>query len=350
LRSEVLGAHRYGEMTAESAAIKKVLEEVKRVAPTEMTVLVLGETGVGKELVARMVHEKSGRRERPLVKVNCSTLPAELIESELFGHERGAFTGAVSKQVGRFELADGGTLFLDEVGELPLSLQAKLLRVLQEGEFERLGSGKTLKVDVRMIAATNRNLNEAAQQGRFRTDLYYRLNVYPIEVPPLRERREDIGPLAEVFLQESAKRVGKRFGKLTNEKVQELCEYSWPGNVRELENVIARATILSTPPIFKLPEGWNRGLGSPPGSEARREIHEQVRTPMQTDQAQSRITLEELKRRRILEVLEQTHWRIEGPKGAAVILGLHPNTLRSQLSKLGIKPSKLRNSVIETTK
>src|SRR6478672_2658154 len=256
LRSEVSEAHRYGEMARESEGIKKVFEQVERVAPTDMTVLVLGETGVGKELVARMVHEKSGRRERPLVKVNCSTLPAELIESELFGHERGAFTGAVSKQVGRFELADGGTIFLDEVGELPVRLQSKLLRVLQEGEFERVGSGKTVKVDVRVIAATNRNLSEAAQRGRFRTDLYYRLNVCPIEIPPLRERREDIRILAEVFLQEAGRRLGKSFGQIPSEVIEALQGYSWPGNVRELENVIGRATVTSTGPTLQLPEGW----------------------------------------------------------------------------------------------
>ena len=350
LRSEVSEAHRYGEMARESEGIKKVFEQVERVAPTDMTVLVLGETGVGKELVARMVHEKSGRRERPLVKVNCSTLPAELIESELFGHERGAFTGAVSKQVGRFELADGGTIFLDEVGELPLGLQAKLLRVLQEGEFERLGSGKTMKVDVRVIAATNRNLSEAAQLGRFRTDLYYRLNVYPIEVPPLRERREDIGRLAEVFLQESAHRLGKRFGKLTQDTIEALRQYGWPGNVRELENVIARAAIISNSPTLQLPEAWNRrGLDNVADSDAAQTEKGGWRT-IETDQAQPNRTLEEFKRRRMLEVLQQTNGRIEGPKGAALILGLHPNTLRSQLSKFGIKPSKLRNSVVETTK
>ncbi|HEY2922092.1 MAG TPA: PAS domain S-box protein [Candidatus Binatia bacterium] len=214
LRSEVLGAHRHGQIIGESEAIAKVLAQLERIAGTDMTVLVLGETGSGKELVARAIHEKSGRRERPLVKVNCSTLPAELIESELFGHERGAFTGVVSKQVGRFELADRGTIFLDEVGELPLRLQAKLLRVLQEGEFERLGSAKTIKVDVRVIAATNRNLSEAMQRGRFRSDLYYRLNVYPIQVPPLREHREDIGLLAEVFLEEAGRRLGKSFAKI----------------------------------------------------------------------------------------------------------------------------------------
>jgi formate hydrogenlyase transcriptional activator len=282
--------------------------------------------------------------------VNCSTLPAELIESELFGHERGAFTGAVSKQVGRFELADGGTIFLDEVGELPLGLQAKLLRVLQEGEFERLGSGKTMKVDVRVIAATNRNLGEAAQLRRFRTDLYYRLNVYPIEVPPLRERREDIGRLAEVFLQESAQRLGKRFGKLTQETIEALRQYGWPGNVRELENVIARAAIISNPPTLQLPEAWNRrALDNVADSDAAQTEKEGWRT-IETDEAQPNMTLEDFKRRRMLEVLQQTNGRIEGPKGAALILGLHPNTLRSQLIKLGIKPSKLRNLVMETTK
>jgi PAS domain S-box-containing protein len=343
LRGEVSGAHRYGELTGETQAIQKVFRQVTQVALTDMTVLVLGETGTGKELVARLVHEKSGRRERPLVKVNCSTLPAELIESELFGHERGAFTGAVSKQVGRFELADGGTIFLDEVGELPLRLQSKLLRVLQEGEFERLGSGKTIKVDVRVIAATNRNLSEAAQRGRFRNDLYYRLNVYPIEVPPLRERREDIGLLAEVFLHEAGRRLGKSFGKIPGEVIAALQEYSWPGNVRELENVIGRAAVTSKGNVFQLPEGWkadvnlihgNRGPtsdGQPPS----------IAAVTNTDREG---TLGEMEKAHILEVLHRTNWRIEGPKGAAVILGLHPNTLRSRMRKLGIqRPAEINN-------
>jgi PAS domain S-box-containing protein len=335
LRSEVSGVHRDGGMVGESEGMGKVMEQVERVAPTDMTVLVLGETGVGKELVARMVHEKSGRRERPLVKVNCSTLPAELIESELFGHERGAFTGAVSKQVGRFELADEGTIFLDEVGELPLSLQAKLLRVLQEGEFERLGSGKTIKVDVRVIAATNRNLSEAAQQGRFRTDLYYRLNVYPIEVPPLRERQEDIKSLAEVFLEESAKRLGKRFGKLTQDTIEALRQYSWPGNVRELENVIARAAIISNPPTLQLPEGWNREICAFQDSAVLKSNHSVHSNSEATNHQQE--PLAALEKAHIVEILQQTNWRIEGPKGAALILGLHPNTLRSRMHKLGIQ-------------
>ena len=305
---------------------------------TDMTVLVVGETGTGKELVARLVHEKSDRRERPLVKVNCSALPAELIESELFGHERGAFTGAVSKQMGRFELADRGTIFLDEIGELPLRLQSKLLRVLQEGEFERLGSGKTIKVDVRVIAATNRNLSEAAQQGRFRADLYYRLNVYPIEIPALRERVEDIGLMAEVFLQEAGRRFGKSFGKIPSAVIEALKGYSWPGNVRELENVIDRAALTTTGPNLQLPAGWNQipiaGASFKPSSAGVN------LTKSKSKDGASPLTLEQFERTRIFEVLRETNWRIEGPRGAALILGLHPNTLRSRMNKLEIrKPS-----------
>jgi PAS domain S-box-containing protein len=336
LREEVSGAYRYGELTGQTQAIQSVLRQVNQVGPTDMTVLVLGETGTGKELVARLVHEKSGRRERPLVKVNCSNLPAELIESELFGHERGAFTGAVSKQVGRFELADGGSIFLDEIGELPLRLQSKLLNVLQEGEFERLGSGKTIKVDVRVIAATNRNLNEAAQRGRFRADLYYRLNVYPIEMPPLRERREDIGSLAEIFLQEAGRRLGKSFGKIPGDVIEALQSYSWPGNVRELENVIGRAAVTSTTKVFQLPEGWKADVdlierNSGPTSDGQTPA---IAAVTNTDREG---TLGEMEKAHILEVLHRTNWRIEGPKGAALILGLHPNTLRSRMRKLGIQ-------------
>jgi formate hydrogenlyase transcriptional activator len=298
--------------------------------------LILGETGTGKELVARLVHEKSGRRERPLVKVNCSTLPAELIESELFGHERGAFTGAVSKQVGRFELADGGTIFLDEVGELPLRLQSKLLRVLQEGEFERLGSGKTIKVDVRVIAATNRNLSEAAQRGRYRSDLYYRLNVYPIQIPPLRERREDVGLLAQIFLEEAGRRLGKRFGKIPNEMIEALRAYSWPGNVRELENVISRAAVISTGANLQLPEGWETE-GNLINRNISQSSNEQAHSKPAAANSEREPTLGEMEKSHILEVLHQTNWRIEGPKGAALILGLHPNTLRSRMRKLGVR-------------
>ncbi len=328
LRTEVSSGHRYGELVGRSEGILKVLDQVSQVAGTDMTVLVLGETGTGKELVARAVHEQSGRRERPLVKVNCSALPGELIESELFGHEKGAFTGATGRQVGRFELAVGGTIFLDEVGDLPLKLQAKLLRVLQDGEFERLGSGKTIKVNVRVIAATNRDLLEAMQRGRFRPDLYYRLAVYPIKLPALRERREDIGLLAEVFLREAGRRLGRLFDPISEDVLETLRRYEWPGNVRELQNVIERAAVISTGRILQLPEGWASSL---------RAVEKEVEPRPVVQVSSQETTLEELERRHILQVLSQTRWRVEGPKGAATILGLNPSTLRSRMQKLGIK-------------
>jgi transcriptional regulator with GAF, ATPase, and Fis domain len=265
-----------------------------------------------------------------LVKVNCSALPGELIESELFGHEKGAFTGATGRQVGRFELADGGTIFLDEVGDLPLKLQAKLLRVLQEGEFERLGSGKTIKVDVRVIAATNRDLLQAVQRGRFRVDLYYRLNVYPIGLPPLRERREDIGLLAEVFLREASRRLGRLFDPISEEVLEALGRYEWPGNIREMQNVIERAAVVSVGRRFQLPEGWAVSLEPLSNAEAA-----EVRRAIES--APREATLEELERGHILQVLQQTRWRVEGPKGAAAVLGLNPSTLRSRMHKLGIR-------------
>ena len=307
-----------------------MLQQVGQVAGTDMTVLILGETGTGKELVARAVHERSFRSERPLVKVNCSAMPGELIESELFGHEKGAFTGATARQVGRFELADGGTIFLDEVGDLPLKLQAKLLRVLQEGEFERLGSGKTIKVDVRVIAATNRNLAEAMQRGRFRPDLYYRLNVYPIQIPALRERREDIGLLAEVFLEEASRRLGRIYDPISAEVLEVLRRYEWPGNIRELQNVIERAAVVSTGRMLQLPETWAVSFDPLPSKEAA-DMNRSI------ESLRREATLEELERSHILEVLQQTGWRVEGPKGAAMILGLNPSTLRSRMLKLGIK-------------
>jgi PAS domain S-box-containing protein len=337
LRSEVSQAYRDGEILGESEGIRKVLQQVDQVAGTDLTVLVAGETGTGKELVARALHDKSGRRDRPLVKVNCSTLPAELIESELFGHEKGAFTGATSRQAGRFELADGATIFLDEVGEMPLRLQVKLLRVLQEGEFERLGSGKTFKVDLRVIAATNRNLIEAVQTGRFRADLYYRLNVYPIELPPLRERKEDIRLLTEAFLREAARRLGKSFEPIPGNVMEALQAYGWPGNIRELQNVIERAAVTSTGRVLQLPEGWASTLT---GERSVSSPLRQVAIGATVGEA----SLKELDRKYIVQVLEQTNWRIEGPRGAAVILGLHPNTLRSRMRKLGIqRPAEINN-------
>jgi transcriptional regulator with GAF, ATPase, and Fis domain len=282
------------------------------------------------------------------VKVNCSALPGELIESELFGHEKGAFTGATGRQVGRFELADGGTIFLDEVGDLPLKLQAKLLRVLQEGEFERLGSGKTIKVDVRVIAATNRNLMQAVQRGRFRMDLYYRLNVYPIGLPPLRERREDIGLLAEVFLGEASRRLGRLFDPICEEVLAALERYEWPGNIRELQNVIERAAVISNGRWFQLPEGWASSeiwkpattSSAPPIGGA--ELHKNDNRPSREN------SLDEVGRNYILQILQQTGWRVEGPKGAATILGLNPSTLRSRMLKLGIRrPSRSKAEVPE---
>ena len=332
LRREVSEAYRDREIVGRSEGILKVLRQVNQVAGTDMTVLVLGETGTGKELVARAVHGQSERRERPLVKVNCSTLPGELIESELFGHEKGAFTGATGRQVGRFELADGGTIFLDEVGDLPLKLQAKLLRVLQEGEFERLGSGKTIKVDVRVIAATNRDLLQAVQRGRFRMDLFYRLNVYPIRLPPLRERGEDIGLLAGVFLREASRRLGRLFEPISEEVLAALQLYEWPGNIRELQNVIERAAVVSVGRWLQLPEGWGVNLGAVSTTTETAEVR---RRPIESPPRE--VTLEELERRHIMQVLQQTRWRVEGPKGAAAILGLNPSTLRSRMHRLGIR-------------
>jgi transcriptional regulator with GAF, ATPase, and Fis domain len=334
LRGEVSEGHRHREIVGESEGIRKVLEQVEQVAGTDMTVLIMGETGTGKELVARAVHERSMRRERSLVKVNCSALPGELIESELFGHEKGAFTGATGRQVGRFELADGGTIFLDEVGDLPLKLQAKLLRVLQEGEFERLGSGRTIKVDVRVIAATNRNLVEAMGRGRFRADLYYRLNVYPIQLPALRERREDIGLLAEVFLGEASRRMGRRLDRVPGEVVEVLRRYEWPGNVRELQNVIERAAVVSTGRTLQLPEAWA-------AAEDWKAVRAWPAPKVDGAQLPARLfegrSLEQVGKNYILRILEQTGWRVEGPRGAAMILGLNPSTLRSRMVRLGIK-------------
>jgi transcriptional regulator with GAF, ATPase, and Fis domain len=280
-------------------------------------VLVTGETGTGKELIARAVHARSRRREKVLVKVNCAAIPAGLIESELFGHERGAFTGAVARKIGRFELAHGGTLFLDEIGELPLDLQPKLLRVLQEGELERVGGTHTLKVDVRVIAATNRDLAEASRQGQFRADLFYRLNVFPIYLPPLRERREDISPLVHHFVQRYAAKLGKRIRSIPDRMMTALIAYPWPGNVRELENVIERAMILTDGHELTAAD-W-----LPPP----RRVQDPARVA----------TLEEVERDHILDVLEGTGWRVSGEGGAAHHLGVKPTTLESRMKKLGIE-------------
>jgi len=316
LQEEIKLQQNFGEIIGGSDALKYVLFKIEQVAPTDSTVLITGETGTGKELVARAIHTASTRRDRPMVKVNCAALSASLIESELFGHEKGAFTGALSRKIGRFELAEKGTIFLDEIGELPLELQVKLLRVIQEGEFERLGSSRTVKVDVRIIAATNRNLRDQVNKGLFREDLWYRLNVFPITVPPLRARRDDIPMLIEHFAETFARKLGKEIKSIAPATINALRNYSWPGNVRELANVIERAVINAHGPILR--------------------VHEQLRAVNgETAQSINR-TLEEVERDYITRVLEDRGWRIEGPHGAAYVLGMNPSTLRTRMAKLGI--------------
>ena len=316
LQQEIKLSHNFEEIITQSQNFAKVLEEVEQVAATDATVLILGETGTGKELLARAVHSISNRKDRPLVKVNCAALPTNLIESELFGHERGAFTGALARKSGRFELADGGTIFLDEIGDLPLELQAKLLRVLQEEEFERLGGTSTIKVDVRVIAATNRNLEEVVAKGDFREDLFYRLNVFPIESPSLRERREDIPLLVEHFVGKYSAKIGKKIATVPHKVMDALQAYDWPGNVRELENIVERAVIISRGTQLEL-GNWLPKTILPPGTTT---------IP----------TLEEREREHILEVLELTGWRVRGERGAAELLETKPTTLEARMKKLDI--------------
>ena len=316
LQEEIKGSHNFEELIGSSTSLKKVLKNVERVAPTDSTVLITGETGTGKELIARVIHNLSPRKDMPLVKVNCAAIPAGLIESELFGHEKGAFTGALMKKIGRFEVADKGTIFLDEIGELPLDLQSKLLRVLQEGEFERVGGTQTFKVNVRVIAATNRNLDQLSKTGQYRPDLYYRLNVFPIHLPALRERDGDIPMLVQYFVRKHAASMGRKIERIPERMMTALQRYQWPGNIRELEHVIERAVILSEGPELE-PIEWLSPAGKPSSSG-------------------KTLTLEELERQHITDVLEQTSWRVSGDKGAAAILGLKPTTLEARMKKLGI--------------
>jgi PAS domain S-box-containing protein len=318
LREEIESSHDFNEIVGQSDPLKLTLSKIEHVAGTEATVLLLGETGTGKELLARAIHDRSARRERPLVKVNCAALPRSLIESELFGHVKGAFTGAVADKVGRFQLADGGSIFLDEIGELDPDLQTKLLRVLQEGQFERIGSGETLQVDVRVIAATNRDLSKAMSEERFRPDLYYRLAVFPIEVPPLRLRRDDIPLLAWHFITRRQGQLGKAFRRIPTKIMNSLVEYHWPGNIRELENVIERSMILSPGPDLLLAES----LSAPPAVDR----PETFSGP-----------LKEVDRAHIVGVLEECKWKIKGADNAAERLGLKPSTLRYRMKKLGIE-------------
>ena len=315
LQEELLLDRTFGEIVGKGDDIDYLLFKVTQVAPTDSTVLVSGETGTGKELVARAIHSESPRKDHPLIKVNCGALSPTLIESELFGHEKGAFTGAGARKLGRFELANGGSIFLDEIGELPLELQVKLLRVIQENEFERLGGTKTIKVDVRIIAATNRNLKQEVEKGRFREDLWYRLNVYPITVPPLRQRKEDIPLLVEHFVRRYAKKSGKTISEVSPRAMQMLQTHSWPGNVRELASVIERAVINTKGTVLQFVDRFEPAIEEP-------------------GQLQ---TLQQLERDYIVRTLENTGWRIEGQYGAARILGLNPSTLRTRLLKLGIQ-------------
>ena len=318
LREEIETDHNFEEIVGRSEVLRELLNKLQLVAGTDSTVLIEGETGTGKELIARAIHNRSARSQHPLVKVNCAALPRELIESELFGHEKGAFTGATQQRKGRFELADKGTIFLDEVGELSAEAQAKLLRVLQEQEFERVGGTQSIRTDVRVIAATNRDLASEVDSRAFRSDLFYRLNVFPVTVPPLRERKSDIPLLAQNFVEKSARKLGKHFEGLAAESLAELKRHAWPGNVRELENVIERAAILSPGPLLEVNESFAaRTSGTP-----------------------SVGTLGHVERAHILRVLEESGWVIEGDQGAAAALGLNPSTLRGRLRKLGIKKAR----------
>jgi formate hydrogenlyase transcriptional activator len=307
--------HQFENIIGQSDGLKYVLYRAEQVAPANTTVLIFGETGTGKELIAAAIHNMSSRKERPLITVNCAALPGNLIESELFGREKGAFTGADTRQVGRFEVANGSTLCLDEIGEMPLEVQAKLLRVIQHSEFERLGSPRTIKVDVRIVATTNRDLKEEVSKGRFRQDLYYRLNVFPITVPPLRQRKEDIPLMVQSFVERYSRKLGKPITSISNKTMKTLQDYPWPGNVRELESIVERAVILCTGPVFQLAD--NLEISSLPLSSVVR-------------------TLEETERNQILKILSETRWRIEGKDAAAAILGLHASTLRARMHKLGI--------------
>ena len=325
LREEIKSVHNFEEIIGASAALASVLEKVGRVAPTDATALILGETGTGKELIARAIHSSSKRADMPFIKINCAALPPGLVESELFGHERGAFSGAIQRRIGRFELAHGGTIFLDEIGEMPADVQVKLLRVLQESEFERVGGSQTIKTDVRVVAATNRDLAKAIREGAFRSDLFYRLNVFPMTLPPLRERAEDIPLLVQFFVQKYAPHIGRRMEAVDSQTMRRLAEYPWPGNIRELENIVERALILATSSVLTIdPEILPVAVSAPASPESRVE-------PESDDG-----DLNSVQRCHILSTLEKTNWVVEGEHGAAQRLGMKPATLRHRMKKLSI--------------
>ncbi len=344
------GNREFDRIVGSSTALESVLAEVERVAPTDSTVLVLGETGTGKELIARAIHNTSPRCGRPFVKLNCAAIPFDLLESELFGHEKGAFTGAIVQRVGRFEMADTGTLFLDEIGDLPLALQPKLLRVLQEQEFERLGSGRTHRINVRLVAATHCDLAHMVVHNKFRSDLYYRLNVFPVPIPALRERRDDIPQLVLHFVEVFSRRMGKRIEQIPQTTMNAFSAYHWPGNVRELQNLVERAVIRSDNgvlpnPLVKSQASWGSiltlGADLPPIEESGRRIE-----PGAMPKPESTDSLEDIQRQHILRVLERTGWLISGPNGAGAILNVHPNTLHSIMKRLGIRRPINGNSLV----
>jgi formate hydrogenlyase transcriptional activator len=318
LEDEIRSELNFEEIVGRSPSLRSLLQQIETVAPTDSTVLIFGETGTGKELIARAIHNLSARGKSSFVKLNCAAIPTGLLESEMFGHEKGAFTGAVAQRIGRFELANRGTVFLDEIGEIPLELQPKLLRVLQEREFERLGSSRTLRTDARLIAATNRDLGAMVEEQKFRADLFYRLNVFPVHVPPLRERQDDIPLLVRHFVQQFARRMGKVVDTVPTETMNALVRYHWPGNIRELQNLVERAVILSTGPILKVPLNDLQALPAP-------------------GVARKFETLGEAERRHILDALDASDWVISGPNGAAVSLGLKRSTLQARMEKLGIR-------------
>jgi len=328
LEEEIRSEMNFAEIVGKSSALRKVLKRVETVAPTDSTVLIYGETGAGKELIARAIHDLSPRKSKAFVKLNCAAIPTGLLESELFGHERGAFTGAIAQRIGRFEVANGGTIFLDEIGEIPLELQTKLLRVLQEREFERLGSSRTLRTDARLIAATNRDLEAMVAEQKFRSDLFFRLNVFPIQIPPLRERHGDIPLLVRHFAQQFSKRMNKTIDTISSATMDALSRYHWPGNIRELQNVIERAVITSTGPVLKVDVADLKI--SKPSSPAEKS------SAQGSTNGGLRDTLEETERQQILKALKQSNWVVAGPKGAAAKLGMKRSTLQLRMSKLGI--------------
>ncbi len=329
LEDEIRSEMNFAQIVGNSASLRRVLKRVETVAPTDSTVLIYGETGTGKELVARAIHDLSPRRSKPFVKLNCAAIPTGLLESELFGHEKGAFTGAIAQRIGRFEVANGGTIFLDEIGEVPLELQTKLLRVLQEREFERLGSSRTLRTDARLIAATNRNLEAMVSEQKFRSDLFFRLNVFPVHVPPLREREGDIPLLVKHFAQQFSRRMNKVIETIPSATMDALCRYHWPGNIRELQNVIERAVIVSTSPALSV------DLADLNFPKAGRELEKSISTKSPTNGALHEV-LEQSERQQILKALEQSNWVVAGPKGAATQLGMKRSTLQQRIRKLGI--------------